>query len=77
MQQKSESSESSSDDDRNVTVTSSIDPETNQSSSIKLKGTDTPKRAIPLDVPVVTMQELNRSATISKYFIKVMVLYRF
>ena len=77
MQRKSENSESSSDDDRNVTVTSSIDPETNQSSSIKLKGTDTPKRAIPLDVPVVTMQKLNRFATKSKYFIKIMVLYRF
>jgi hypothetical protein len=70
MQRNSESSESSSDNERNVNVVSSIDPVTNHSSSIKLRGTDTPKRAIPLEVPVVTMRKLNRFATFSKYFIK-------
>jgi hypothetical protein len=68
MQRNSESSESSSDNERNVNVVSSIDPVTNHSSSIKLRGTDTPKRAIPLEVPVVTMRKLNRFATFSKYF---------
>ena len=55
MQRNSESSEFSSDD--------AIDA----SQKIVETPTDSSKRAKPIEVPVVSMQKLNRFATISKF----------
>jgi hypothetical protein len=75
MQRNSETSESSSDDSDAIDEQKDIFHE----ASPKLVETprDTPKRANPLDVPVVSMKKLNRFVTISKYFIKIIVFYRF
>ena len=75
MQRNSESSESSSDDSDAIDEQKDIFLEV--SPVLVETPKDSSKRAKPIEVPVVTMQKLNRFATISKYFIKIIVIYRF
>ena len=68
-----ESSASSSDDDA-IDAQKDIFCEASQKVETSK---DTPKRAKPIEVPVITMQKLNQFATISKLYYQIFLFYRF